>query len=196
MNLLILAQLWIVFCVTHSVLIHPEVEAFFRKELQSVFRYYRLLYNFVSVISFILIVRFSLLIEVEKLFTWTGLEFVRYALIAIGIFFGIAGAKEYNMLYFAGIKQLSENDAQFPVLRTKGILSWVRHPFYTATFILLWSRDITNVSLTTNSILSLYLIVGTYIEEQKLIKRFGNDYIEYQKKVWMFLPIKKRNNKK
>jgi len=39
-----------------------------------------------------------------------------------------------------------------------------------------------------NLILTSYLIVGTYLEEKKLVREFGENYRNYQKKVSMLIP--------
>ena len=41
-----------------------------------------------------------------------------------------------------------------------------------------------------NVILTFYLIVGTYLEEKKLIREFGEKYAAYQNRVSMLLPYK------
>jgi protein-S-isoprenylcysteine O-methyltransferase Ste14 len=39
-------------------------------------------------------------------------------------------------------------------------------------------------------ILTAYLIVGTLLEEKKLVREFGMEYRAYQARVSMFLPYK------
>jgi protein-S-isoprenylcysteine O-methyltransferase Ste14 len=41
-----------------------------------------------------------------------------------------------------------------------------------------------------NVILTSYLIVGTLLEERKLIGEFGEEYLAYQKRVSMLIPFK------
>jgi len=44
--------------------------------------------------------------------------------------------------------------------------------------------------LITNIILTIYLVVGTVLEERKLLMEYGEDYRQYQKKVSMLIPFK------
>ena len=67
-----------------------------------------------------------------------------------------------------------------------------RHPWYLAVFILLWARDFTLARLMINVVLSAYLLVGTLLEERKLIIEFGEKYKAYQRQVSMFIPLKWR----
>ena len=44
-------------------------------------------------------------------------------------------------------------------------------------------------------ILTVYLIIGTFLEERKLVYEFGDQYRNYQKQVSMLLPLKWLNLK-
>ncbi len=66
----------------------------------------------------------------------------------------------------------------------------MRHPWYLAAIMVIWARNIGTRELTTNLILTAYLIIGTYLEERSLVKSFGDRYREYQREVSMLLPIK------
>jgi methanethiol S-methyltransferase len=114
-------------------------------------------------------------------------------IISIVIF--VAGSRNYDFLQFLGIQQIIDKSlhkslSKLGDLKTEGILNITRHPWYTAFLIFLWAREINTVSLIVNFIFSIYLIVGTYLEEQKLKMEFRETYVEYQKDVSMLLPIK------
>jgi protein-S-isoprenylcysteine O-methyltransferase Ste14 len=47
------------------------------------------------------------------------------------------------------------------------------------------------VSLVSKLVLSVYIIIGTLLEEQKLIREIGEPYRAYRKKVPMLIPWKK-----
>ena len=81
-------------------------------------------------------------------------------------------------------------------LDTTGVLSIVRHPWYLAVFILLWASDQNAATIIVNLVLSAYLIVGTLLEERKLILEFGDKYRKYQENVSMFIPLKWPNMKR
>ncbi len=71
---------------------------------------------------------------------------------------------------------------------TRGILRWVRHPWYTGSFLLLWGHDLDAAGLAASLVLTAYLFVGTWLEERKLVSQFGDTYREYQRRVPMFVP--------
>jgi protein-S-isoprenylcysteine O-methyltransferase Ste14 len=73
---------------------------------------------------------------------------------------------------------------------SSGVLGVVRHPWYVAVFILLWARDLDQAGITVSLVLSAYLVVGTLLEERKLVLEFGDKYRMYQRQVSMFIPLK------
>ena len=65
-------------------------------------------------------------------------------------------------------------------LDTSGVLGMTRHPWYLATGLLIWARQLDVSAIIVNVILTSYLIVGTYLEEKKLVREFGEKYLAYQ----------------
>jgi len=99
------------------------------------------------------------------------------------------------MKTFMGINQIFEGINHGLInssgrIEKRGIMGIVRHPFYSCSFLLIWAGNLDTTRLIINSILSLYLVVGTLLEEQKLIAEFGETYRNYQKEVSMLFPWK------
>jgi protein-S-isoprenylcysteine O-methyltransferase Ste14 len=75
------------------------------------------------------------------------------------------------------------------VLVTDGWYAYVRHPLYLGTLILFWLvPEMTVNRLAIIAALSIYLVVGAYFEERKLLKDFGEAYAEYKAKTPMLIP--------
>jgi protein-S-isoprenylcysteine O-methyltransferase Ste14 len=113
--------------------------------------------------------------------------------IAVLLFF--AGARHYDMLQFLGLRQIRTGTSHSALtetgtLNTTGVLGITRHPWYLATIMLIWARGLDVSTLITNIIFTLYLIVGTALEERKLLIEYGEDYRRYQQKVSMLIPFK------
>jgi protein-S-isoprenylcysteine O-methyltransferase Ste14 len=110
-----------------------------------------------------------------------------------GILF-LAGGRHYSLKQFIGIGQLrgasSGGLARGGGIDSTGVLGLVRHPWYTGLVLLLWARDLDVVRLVVNAVLTGYVAVGTRLEERKLVYEFGDDYVRYQKRVSMFVPLK------
>ncbi len=63
---------------------------------------------------------------------------------------------------------------------------------YFALIIALWSDTFTMTDIMVNIILTAYVLMGTLIEEKKLILEFGDAYVKYQQEVPMLIPFTKR----
>ena len=183
-------------CAIHSGMICLKVTEYLKLRLGNYFRFYRLIYNFVAIVTIIPVISFGDSIEGSLIFQWEGyLLILQILLLAISIFLFIAGAKHYDIFQFLGIRQIWTGRSHSVItkggeLKTDGILSVTRHPWYLAAILLIWSREFDLSVLITNIILTLYLIIGTLLEEQKLFYEYGESYRKYQKKVSMLIPFK------
>lgn len=194
----LLALLWAAYCAVHSVLITISVTRWLKAVLASRYRFYRLFFNSFSLATLIPLVMYShsARFSSDPLFAWSGYwRILRSCLVALGVVLFVAGARHYSMLQFLGIQQIRKESARSAMtasgdLDDTGVLGLVRHPWYVAVFILLWTSDLNGAAITVNLVLSAYLIVGTLLEERKLVIEFGEQYRRYQERVSMFIPLK------
>ncbi len=78
-----------------------------------------------------------------------------------------------------------------PSLTIRGPYRWVRHPQYFLFLVLLWSYpDLTADRMLFNILWTLWIVVGSVLEERDLASEFGASYREYQKRVPMLLPVR------
>jgi protein-S-isoprenylcysteine O-methyltransferase Ste14 len=196
MEYILLVVLWITFCAMHSALISTTFTNILKQKVGNAYRFHRLFYNIFSIVTLIPVVLYTLSIKQQPFFVWDGyLLPLKYILMATGIIFFIMGAKRYSFSQFAGIRQIGKGIDQKLINKTgklssKGILGAVRHPLYAALFPLIWARNIDITFFIVNIMLSAYLIIGTILEERKLVLEFGDTYREYQQKVSMLFPFK------
>ena len=152
--------------------------------------YYRLFYNIVSL---------SLLIVLIRLFLQMPTHFMFDAIPTLGIFFMLAGGillimavSQYNMGEFSGTYQV-QHGGKSPnsTLNRKGLNKYIRHPLYIANYVFFLGLLLyfpAYKTLMVVGVASIYLILGTRLEENKLVEEFGDAYRQYQKEVGMFLP--------
>ena len=79
---------------------------------------------------------------------------------------------------------------RMPELITDGIYARIRHPLYLATLLLFVALAIypfTQVIVFSLS-LSVYILIGAYLEELKLIEHYGQSYLDYRKQAGFLLP--------
>ena len=65
----------------------------------------------------------------------------------------------------------------------------MRHPMYFALIIYLWFQTTKLADIVVNIVLTVYVIIGTILEEKKLVLEFGESYIQYQNEVPMIIPF-------
>lgn len=191
-ELAILAVLWIAYCFIHSLLIADSVKERAERLLGERFRFYRLTYNALSVILLLPVLLYRARIESRSFLSYHGLSSVfPVLLVSGGLFLFYLGAKAYDMKEFLGLRQIGKRTSpEGDNFSNDGILAFVRHPWYMAGIMVIWGRDLDSRALVTNAVLTLYFIVGSYLEERKLLRRFGDQYRLYRQEVSMLLPFK------
>ena len=186
MKYVLLIGLWFLYLTLHSVLASDRVKSFFKKILKNGFRFYRIVYSLISTVGLLILLIFNAAIPSKLLFISVG--FVRYLslmLATFGVMVISRAFREYRFSSFIGLKQETNEFSQ------RGILKRVRHPIYSGTILIVVGFFLFNPSISTLisiSCILAYLPVGIYLEESKLIKQFGDQYITYKKEVPSIFP--------
>ena len=111
---------------------------------------------------------------------------------ALSVFALIAGVMQTGPMEFAGLAQLFPSYTELPPsgLVVNGLYAHVRHPLYTAGLVFIWlTPEMSLNRLVLWSVFSLYILIGVYFEERKLLKDFGNEYADYQARTPMLIPF-------
>jgi protein-S-isoprenylcysteine O-methyltransferase Ste14 len=188
-NYLVLAGLWITWCFLHSLMITKSITDFLKAKLGYLFRFYRIFYNSIAILTLLPVLYYGNLIRTEPFFSWDGVFIIpRVILFVISIYLFYDGARVYSIRQFLGVRQVRSGKSNTAMSETgelskSGVLGVVRHPWYLGGIIILWLFPIDYAMLATNIILTSYLIIGAFIEERKLLEDFGEDYHQYQKEM-------------
>ncbi len=159
-------------------------------------RWYRLAYNVVGTVLLLPFVPMLLWLPDRILYTmpmpWFWLALLAQAAALVGIVYGVALTDAWQ---FLGLRQLDPLPSDVPPRQAHLVLSgpyrWVRHPLYFFGLIMIWlTPQMTINRLTLAVVLSIYLYVGTFFEERRLIDEFGAAYEEYRREVPRLLPIR------
>ncbi len=203
MDYLLLIVLWCLWCVLHSGMTALRVTDSLKTRLGNGYRYYRLVFNGVSIVTLVPLLIYGSRIDAPVLYEWRApLLWLKWSLLSAAIGLFVLGALKYDMLSFAGIRQLRSGKrhavmSETGAIDTTGILGLIRHPWYLGALLFLWSDDarITMSSLIVDVILTMYIVCGTLLEERKLVAELGDAYRQYQKRVPMLFPIRWRPKK-
>lgn len=172
------------------------VRTWFSKKGGLLLAIYRLGYVIFSFVTLIPVLSYMQLQPQQALFTYHGLWHIpQLLLLGYAGFMFYSGTKVYDTGYFLGLSQwmdyrVGKQTAPLP-FRDTGILSHVRHPWYSGGLALLWGiGPITDLTLASKIVLTLYLIIGTLLEEKKLKRELGSQYNRYCQEVPMLIPWK------
>lgn len=191
----LLALGWIAFVTLHSALISVAVTDFAQRRLGRHFRFYRLFYNAAALLTIAPLLWYTSRMTGPAFFTWNGpLLWLKWIIHLAGVLLFAAALRHYSFLHLLGASQILEGDRPTAAapggIESRGVLGLIRHPFYTGALLLFWTQDLDRTRLMVNIILTVYVVIGTRLEERKLVREFGNEYIGYQKRVSMFFPWK------
>jgi methanethiol S-methyltransferase len=198
MNVGLLCVLWISWCIMHSILIDTSVAGFIKGRLPGLTRYYRLFYNGLSLITFTPLIVATRMADEPVIFAWEGYGVpVRILLLVLVFLLFKGGAKKYDMNYVLGLKQLHTGEEHLLLSDTEeftetGVFAITRHPWYFGSLILLWSilPEYPQPVFLAACILSIYLVIGTMLEERKIVAQYGDSYRRYRRRVSMLFPWK------
>ncbi|MFC1521998.1 methyltransferase family protein [Elusimicrobiota bacterium] len=204
MEYLWLALMWCAWCAIHSGTISMTATDFFKRKLGSAYRFFRLFFNVTAVATLIPVIIYAESIRGGIIFDSIGLlRVIQMVFLAAGIALFIAGIMHYDPLQFFGMRQIMSGSSHGTLtehggIDASGMLGVTRHPWYLGALFLVWSNwmkayDVSSV--LSIAILSAYLVIGTILEEGKLITELGDEYRKYQKSVSMLFPIKYLSSK-
>ncbi len=187
---------WIAFGGTHSVL----ASATLKRQLAHIAgASYRLTYNGFAIISLAVTfwVGYLVFAETEAFELTNTIKAVLGVTQISGWFLMYFALGQYDLGRFAGTHQFKNRNANAlsdddEALQTKGLHHYVRHPLYSAVFLVLWGAAWTPFGLATAIFGSGYLLIGTYFEERRLLARHGETYADYRGHVPAFIPWRGR----
>jgi len=179
------------YSVVHSLLASLGVKRRVRARFgPGVDRVYRLGYNLFAIVSFLPVLAIlawrpgALIYRLDL--PWAAVaiagQLSALALLAVGVL-------QTDAWSFLGLRQLAQAGETPPRLVVTGLYRWVRHPLYTAGLLLLWCSPMMTTSLLALYLaLTVYVIIGSRLEERRLLAEFGPAYAEYRADVPALIP--------
>ena len=189
----LLALLWFVYFVLHSWLASDRLKAKVAERFPAVAPAYRLLYNLLATLLLIPPLSLMWLWRTETVFHWTGgWQWLAWGLVSLALLVLALSMRHYDGSHFLGLKQWRERHSN-PEQGADFIISplhcYVRHPWYFAGLLLIWTRNMDLMQLVSSLALTLYLIIGSRVEESRLCRQFPEAYPDYRRQVPGLLPL-------
>ena len=185
----------VLFFAQHSIMIRRKVRA----RLESVIRpeYYMAIYSIASGIALLLAVVLwqpSALVAYRTGGPAPWIIRALFALAMTGFAWGMFSLRPFDPFGVIPLNAaLRGRRLPSPSFSVRGPYRWVRHPLYSLFIAILWLNPQPTVDVLFGSaIWTLWIVLGTILEERDLVSDFGNAYRRYQRGVPMFFPWRGR----
>lgn len=192
-DLILLSVTWLTYFVLHSLLASLAVKRWVARHRPQWMPAYRLFFNLMAILLVLPPLAMTFAFRGEPLWQWTGpWRWVSVALILAAVFGFVWSLRHYDSGEFLGLRQWrgrlrSVEDQER--MHISPLHRYVRHPWYFLGLVLVWSQDMDPAFLTSAIAISLYFVVGSRLEERKLMVYHGAAYREYRARVPGLIPL-------
>ncbi len=184
----------------HSFLASPKFKEKLIRETGTLIAFYRIVYNIIALFFFYLMYEilphpdyiiydltnpWDIIILIPQLLSLAGfLWTLKY--FSSAEFLGI----NQVIRWFRGEYKIEDSDERL-TLRIEGPYRFSRHPLYLFSILFLLFRPVMDIFyLTFFMCIVAYFYAGSFYEEKKLIKTFGEKYINYKNSVPRIFPFR------
>lgn len=184
---------WCAYALLHSLLAALAVKAAVARRWPGFAPWYRLSYNVFAGVAALPLVWLLYTTPGDSLWAWRG----PWAWLANGLALAaVAGvmvsSRGYDMDEFLGLRQIRGGTAG-PVdresFRISPVHRFVRHPWYSFGLVMVWTRDMNEAMLVCAIAITTYFVIGSRLEERKLIAVHGDGYRRYRERVPALVPL-------
>ncbi len=192
-QLLTLAAAWLAYCAIHSLLASLWLKERVAERWPQAMAAYRLAFNVTAVVLIIPLLWLTYTLDGPWLWRWQG----PWGWLADGIALAaVAGflwsLRYYDTQEFLGLRQWRERATSVldqERFHISPLHRYVRHPWYFLALLILWSRDMNPAWLAVTVLASAYFVVGSRLEEAKLLRYHGEVYARYRARVPGLIPL-------
>lgn len=192
-TVLILVLAWLIYSGVHSWLASLQLKRYVAEHRPGLMPAYRLCFNLLALLLLIPPLWLTYTLPGPVLWAWKGPAWWvanGMALLALaGVFWSL---RDYDGSEFLGLRQWRgriasvEDQEEFHI---STLHRYIRHPWYGLGLVLVWTRDMDLAFITTAIMITLYFILGSRLEERKLIIYHGDRYRRYRELVPALVPL-------
>jgi protein-S-isoprenylcysteine O-methyltransferase Ste14 len=185
--MILLLTIWAFYFFLHSFLANETVKDGLTSAFGLSKQGYRRWYNLLNLLGLPVILLLHYHTPSADLFASNSFFLAMGLLLTIaGLCLMLLAAKSYDLLAFFGFGA----ETKMP-LQVNGLHRYMRHPLYSGTLLLCIGICMALPQLKNWYVLILmvvYLLIGIWLEEKKLIRHFGDAYVQYKKSVKRLIP--------
>lgn len=192
-DIVLLSVCWIGYFTLHSTLASLAAKRRVAAAWPKLMPYYRVTFNLLALLLILPILWLTYRDPGPLLWRWQGAAAWLANGLALAALFGFwLSLKSYDMQEFLGLRQL-----RFHVRRVEdqehfhlsSFHRYVRHPWYFFGLVLVWTRDMNATTLLSGVFITLYFVIGSRLEEKKLLVYHGDTYRRYMARVPGLIPL-------
>ncbi len=184
---------WLVYFGLHSLLASLAVKRRVAARRPAWMALYRIGFNTLAVLLVLPPLWLTLSGPGPTLIAWTGGGWwIANGLALAAVAAVLWSLRWYDGAAFLGLRQWREQSrvvADQDAFAISPLHRWVRHPWYSLSLVLIWTRDMDPSFLVTALLLTGYFVVGARLEEHKLITYHGERYRRYRDRVPSLVPL-------
>lgn len=191
MKLAGIALVWLGYFALHSLLASSGIKAWAGRRWPQFMPGYRAVFNVIATVTLMPVLWLVYGTGSDWLWQWRGAwTWLADGIALMAIFCFFASARAYDMGEFLGLRQLREHSNDDLQTFTLSVFHrFVRHPWYCIGLVLIWTRDMNWPLLVSALAITVYFVVGSKLEERKLIASYGEKYRRYIAKVPGLIPL-------
>ncbi|NIP74081.1 MAG: hypothetical protein GWO16_14160 [Gammaproteobacteria bacterium] len=191
-KMIALFAVWAAYFAVHSLLAALPVKRRIAGRWPRAMAYYRLGYNALALALLAAPLGLMLAWRGPYLWRWEGPAGWIADALALAAAAGFPWTlRYYSGAEFLGLRQWREHrrtPQDQEAFRLSPLHRFVRHPWYGLGLAILWTRDMDLALLTTAVAITIYLVVGSKLEERTLVRYHGEAYRRYLEQVPGLIP--------
>ncbi len=192
-QLALLCLAWLGYFALHSLLASLAFKRRFADLWPQWVPAYRLVFNAVAVVALLPILVMIYRWQGPPVWQWQGAA----GWLADGLALAALAAFGWSLRFydggeFSGMRQLRSGRRGVEdqeTLHISPLHRYVRHPWYALALVLIWTRDMDPAMLLSAVMMTAYFVIGSRLEERKLLVYHGSAYAEYRRRVPGLIPL-------
>ncbi|MEJ2692191.1 MAG: hypothetical protein P8166_03810 [Candidatus Thiodiazotropha sp.] len=191
-ELALLGLVWLLYFVLHSLLASLWLKSRVHNRWPGLMPTYRLLFNSLSLLLLLPPLALAWRLAGDPLWTYGEVgNGIRFALMGSAVAAFVWSLRYYDGREFIGLRQWSNGSREIEDqerLRISPLHRFVRHPWYSLGLVLIWTQEMDPARLLSALMITGYLLLGSRLEERKLLIYHGTRYRHYRQQVPGLIP--------